>query len=84
MLKLALVKHQMPTVNRNSPNAKHDGKCQIRTRKGYLVSFLWSVLYIDKLFETGMLHPQEWVFMQVLDIQVQSNTGIAILTQISS
>ena len=23
--------------------------------------------WMDELFETGMLHPQEWVFMQVLN-----------------
>ena len=39
VLKLVLVKHQMPKANRNSPNSKRDGKRQIRTGKSYSSQF---------------------------------------------
>ena len=35
--------------------------------------------WMDELFETGMLHPQEWVFMQVLN-STGTNTGTQIHT----
>ena len=49
---LALINHQPPTASRNSPNAKCDRKCQIRTGKRYSRQFFYEA-YCTQCYSTG-------------------------------